>query len=422
MASAARHKPHTEFMVPSAKPEPVQLLPAKVPNARKAATDAAWESAFASLLEFHRRHGHFHVPKDAEHPHLHYWTVLQRARLSKGAMSHKCRKRLQAAGFPDDPHLLQRRKDGLIWDRHFKKLMDFRRAHGHFDVPGTDANYKALKAWVTTQRGKYNVGRLRPDRHRCLEAFGFPWSAVGSKWQSNWEARFAELAAYQKRFGHCRVPYGWPENSVLARWVSTQRACRKSGKLLPERLARLDQLGFEWKPEHTVGGNDAKWEMRFAELTAYHQRSGHCLVPARWSENPALSCWVQLQRTCRRNGLLKPERIARLDSLGFLWNVVGCPDETWNVRFAELAAFQKRFGHCLVPNYWPENPALALWVNRERMRFSHTRQRQPERIVRLDAIHFVWTGGWKTMGRCWSQKRQAFMSGMAREPHPTGGV
>ncbi len=548
-------------MVPPAKPEPVQLMPTKVPNAQKAAYDAAWESAFASLLEFHRRHGHFQVPNDAEHPHLHYWTAHQRVRLSKGTMSPERQKRLQVAGFPDEAHLLQRRKGGRIWDRHFKKLMDFRRAHGHFDVPGTDANYKALKEWVNTQRRKHNSGRLLPDRERCLEAFGFPWSASKLKWETRfaelaarkknfghchipagwpenpalarwmnilrhgrkngtlskewiarldqlgfdwgppratgghdakWEARFTELAAYHQRFGHCRVPMFWPENPGLARWVSSQRVRRKSDKLSPERLAQLDALGFLWKlvgcsdekwdarfaelaayhqrfghcsvpndwPENPVLArwvqlqrisrrigrlkpgrlarletlgfdweaqcatveNDAKWEIRFAELAAYHRRFGHCQVPAQWPENPELACWVRAQRSRAQWGNLTAERRARLDALGFLWKLVRCSDETWNARFAELAAFQKRFGHCLVPKHWPENPELADWVNRERMRFSHTRQRQPERIDRLDAIQFVWAGGWSTLGRCWRKKRLAFMNGMIRKTRQPGGV
>jgi hypothetical protein len=95
---------------------------------------------------------------------------------------------------------------------------------------------------------------------------------------------------------------------------------------------------------------------------------------------------------------------------------VRCSEETWNARFAELAAFQNRFGHCLVPSNWPENPALADWVRSERLRYSHNLRTHPERIVRLDAIHFVWAGGWKTLGKGWWHKRQAFIGKFYQDP------
>ncbi len=466
-------------------------MPTKVPNARKAANDAAWEYAVASLLEFHRRHGHFQVPKDVEHPHLHYWTAHQRVRLSNGTMPPKRRKRLQAAGFPGDPHSVQRQAGGRIWDRHFAKLMDFRRVHGHFSVPREIGKPGSLWEWVNAQRRKHNSSRLRPDRQQCLEAFGFPWSVSKLKWETRfaelaarkknfghchipagwpenpalarwmnilrhgrkngtlstewiarldqlgfdwepprttgaydakWEARFAELAAYHQRFGHCRVLTDWPENPALARWVKLQCISRRTGRLNPERLARLEALDFDWEAQCATTGKNAKWEMRFAELAAYHQRSGNCLVPAHWPENPALAGWVRAQRSLGQQGKLTDERRARLDTLGFLWKLVGCSDETWKARFGELAAFQKRFGHCLVPKDWPDNPALAGWVHGERRRYSHTRQTQPERIDLLDAIHFVWAGGWRNLGRCWQKKRLAFMSGMVREIRQPGGV
>jgi hypothetical protein len=35
--------------------------------------------------------------------------------------------------------------------------------------------------------------------------------------------------------------------------------------------------------------------------------------------------------------------------------------ENWTERFEELLQFREQMGHCLVPNYYPENPALAQW-------------------------------------------------------------
>ncbi|MBM3772158.1 MAG: hypothetical protein FJW27_12940, partial [Acidimicrobiia bacterium] len=44
-------------------------------------------------------------------------------------------------------------------------------------------------------------------------------------------------------------------------------------------------------------------------------------VPKRYPENPALGMWVNNQRTAKRAGRLSEERSARLDALGFVWDL-----------------------------------------------------------------------------------------------------
>ena len=56
-----------------------------------------------------------------------------------------------------------------------------------------------------------------------------------------------------------------------------------------------------------------------AELTRYKERFGNCAVPAKWSENPQLGAWVSKQRL--RAETLSPARKARLDALGFAWDL-----------------------------------------------------------------------------------------------------
>jgi len=64
-----------------------------------------------------------------------------------------------------------------------------------------------------------------------------------------WEKDFKHLVAYKEKFGDCwlelinadlRDPY-----NTLADWVSKVRS--QKDRLTPERLDRLNGLGFEWK-------------------------------------------------------------------------------------------------------------------------------------------------------------------------------
>ena len=61
-----------------------------------------------------------------------------------------------------------------------------------------------------------------------------------------WEEGFKYLVAYKEKFGDCLVPTLFKSNDYkLGMWVSNLRMRKE--KLTPERLDRLNALGFVWK-------------------------------------------------------------------------------------------------------------------------------------------------------------------------------
>jgi hypothetical protein len=122
----------------------------------------------------------------------------------------------------------------------------------------------------------------------------------------------------------------------------------------------------------------------FAELKMYRGRFGDCNVSE--SENQQLVRWVAKQRALQRAGNLSAERKKRLDALGFVWNP---HDAAWEIMFAELKRFRKRFRDCNVSRDWPENPKLGRWVDMQR----HLKRKGTllaQRKARLDALGFEW--------------------------------
>lgn len=120
-----------------------------------------------------------------------------------------------------------------------------------------------------------------------------------------------ELGKFKIRYGHCRVPWNFSDNVKLAQWVSTQRTMRNRGKLSPERIERLDGLGFDWEPFKN------QWDEMYKRLARYRERFGNCDVPYNWEEDPELGSWVQTQR--RRKDGLSSRRIRELEELGMRW-------------------------------------------------------------------------------------------------------
>lgn len=69
--------------------------------------------------------------------------------------------------------------------------------------------------------------------------------------------------------------------------------------------------------------------------------------------------------------------------------------ESWTEKFEELIEFRKKKGHCLVPNCYPDNPALAQWTKRQRYQYKlklkgNRSTLTDERVDALEDIGFIW--------------------------------
>lgn len=128
------------------------------------------------------------------------------------------------------------------------------------------------------------------------------------------------------------------------------------------------------------------WEERYGELKAFKERFGHCRVPEGWEENKQFATWVAVQRTRRKRNKLLQDRIARLDSLEFVWAPF---TSAWDEMFERLSAYKQTYGHINIPAKWTEDVELGMWVAMQR-RLRKTSQLSKIRLERLDKIAFVW--------------------------------
>jgi superfamily II DNA or RNA helicase len=195
----------------------------------------------------------------------------------------------------------------------------------------------------------------------------------------SWDEMYGCLRAYKEREGHCRVPRNHNENGfVLGTWVDNQRQLRRKNRMPPERIQRLDELGFVWDPHET------DWEEGFRYLTLYKEREGHCLVPQRHRENGfSLGQWVSIQRTYR--DAISALRRQRLDDLGFIWDPL---EAAWEEGFRHLTIYKEREGHCRVPADHKQNGfPLGQWVSVQR---TYRDAISALRRQRLDGLGFDW--------------------------------
>jgi hypothetical protein len=127
--------------------------------------DAIWNQKFQKLESHYNQHGNCIIPKS--NGSLSSWCVRQRILYKRGELEPTHIKILNKINFDWTPLELK-------WDKAYKELINFRKKHGHCNVPRM---YPLLGAWVSNQRTWKRVGKLLKKRIKLLNDIGFIWSA-----------------------------------------------------------------------------------------------------------------------------------------------------------------------------------------------------------------------------------------------------
>jgi hypothetical protein len=127
-----------------------------------------------------------------------------------------------------------------------------------------------------------------------------------------------------KRYNDSNVPKKYKSNPQLGSWFNTQRGAFRRESLAKDRIAMLNEIGFEWRlgPTPIL----CSWKTRYNELVEYKRDFGDCNVSSRYKPNPQLGTWVRWQRNQFKNKSLSKERIRKLNEIGFAWEIL---KDTW---------------------------------------------------------------------------------------------
>ena len=148
-----------------------------------------------------------------------------------------------------------------------------------------------------------------------MEDLGVSWKPLIDQWEKS----FKLLQQYQEENGDCNVPQQYEENGVnLGRWLSKQRHNQKKKRMNAEKEKQLEDLGVIWEPKLN------QWEEKYELLEQFKIERGHCNVSQSQKEDKkyrALGKWLSDQRRYYRKGILRNERLMKLEKLGVEWNL-----------------------------------------------------------------------------------------------------
>jgi hypothetical protein len=358
---------------------------------RKAHLESMWYKRYEELKEYVAEHGHSLVPRRYEkNESLGFWVCHQRQNFknrqlggssSDFVLSRERIRKLDEIGFTWDVLEAQ-------WFQRLQELKAYKQIHGDTLVPSGYSENPSLGDWVSNQRKDYahylkikeineklrgaevlddkvkkelerltrRSGGMTEKRIELLKAEGFVWDVL----EAQWIKKLQELKKYKQNHGDALVPNVYPANPALGKWVQHQREYYRhyqKMKEIKQKLRGVEVLDDEVKNEMerltrgSAGMTEKRiqlleaedfvwdafafaWESRFQELRNFVALNGHAAIrQRRRGTNDPLAAWVSLQRQYykkHQNGqhtTLTDERIKKLNSIGFLWDVPNTTDQ-----------------------------------------------------------------------------------------------
>jgi hypothetical protein len=185
-------------------------------------------------------------------------------------------------------------------------------------------------------------------------------------------------------------------------WITKQRQAYKLGKLSAEQIASLEAVGFKWiyykcknvSVHGSKGIRCTNWEECCNLLERHSRKGGNANVTYDTVIfGVPIGRWATKQRRRYRAGGLSAERIARLEAIGFGWEVRELNAE-WVKRFAILEKHQREGGNINeLARGTVIDGAIWGWINYQRHIY-WTGKLSAFRIAELESIGFRWE--WET--------------------------
>ena len=344
--------------------------------------NADWDMMYDKAVEYYNEHGNLLVPYDyhTEEGHsLGRWLKTQRNNYSgKGdrRLTQVEIDKLEKIGIVWGSHL------DHMWNRYFEAAKAYYEQNGDLLVPQDHVTDDGLKLgiWILRMRRAYADERetiVTPEKKALLESIGMTWNMKSEQWEKN----YLEAMKYYNEHGNLYMPntYMTETGFKLGYWISHIRFDRD--KQSPERIAKLDAIGMIWDT------NQYHFDEGFRHSEEYFKQHGDLMVPTKYvcKDGYALGRWISLKRRQYANGTMSENNVARLESIGMIWNM---DTHIWNEMYEGAKKYFDEHGVLKMPSkfqYAGRN--LHAWIYKQERSKSKL---APEQVKMLDEIRINW--------------------------------
>eukprot|EP00529_Nitzschia_sp_RCC80_P024937 CAMPEP_0113485264 /NCGR_PEP_ID=MMETSP0014_2-20120614/24392_1 /TAXON_ID=2857 /ORGANISM="Nitzschia sp." /LENGTH=540 /DNA_ID=CAMNT_0000378901 /DNA_START=483 /DNA_END=2102 /DNA_ORIENTATION=+ /assembly_acc=CAM_ASM_000159 len=245
-------------------------------------------------------------------------------------------------------------KQKQAWQQKLEEIQQYQDENNGSSYPPKG---DPLRKWADHQRGEFKKDLMYTYRIELLNSIDFQWSKPRGGPRLDWDMMFDRLVEYKERCDDIIVPTNYPEDPQLGTWCWRQDGRYMEGKLDPEQKAKLDSIGFVFGK---VISQEDRWNGMYDRLVEYRKKNNSTLVPQYYEEDPELGSWVKNQRNCfnTNDSRTTPQKIERLEAIGFVWN----PHEAaWLEMYNRLQEYKHKNGNADVKKRYKKDPKLGLW-------------------------------------------------------------
>ena len=235
-----------------------------------------------------------------------------------------------------------------------------------------------------------------------------------------WNLLYDRLVHYHAAHGgSTKIAASDKANDDLRKWLVNQRSqlnqsltkAEEQGESLSPHLQskidRFEALGVDIRNSNRRLQYAARWNEMYAQLCAYKEAHGDCLVPTEKSEYSKLATWIyQQQKEYRKfkegkgtSSKLTADHVVKLNDIGFAFERRE-KFLSWEERLEQLRQFKAQHGHLKVPTQHPELGQFTSKMRRECREFTDGKpdmkisaDTMRKRIADLTELGFVFQAG-----------------------------
>jgi len=258
------------------------------------------------------------------------------------------------------------------WDKKYLLLKEYvEKNNGEFPK----ADEPIIGSWLINQKQLLKKGKLSLERKAKLDLLGNWLITREDKDSERWENTYNLLKQYVEEHNG---DFPQSKEPIIGSWLVDQRLLSKKGKLKPERKAKLDLLE-NWLITKN-DKEDERWEKMYVLLEQYLAEHNNDFL---FKEQNSLSMWLTNQRSLNKQGKLREDRKAKLDTLGD-WSKSKNEklEEQWEKKYELMKAYLEEHN-----GEFPKQtePIIGSWLSDQRNNLNNNTLSE-ERKAKLDAL------------------------------------
>ncbi len=213
-----------------------------------------WDMLCAQMQQYRKADGTPDLEKLEQNESLEKWYKKQLKAFRDDKLTPRRAKKLAAVGMTKKYmlHTVEEKHRTIStfyysWESYYQELVQYREKFQNVNVPRGYASKYGMKLgrWLYVQKSLMRSGKLDPEKAEKLVSIGVVQTTEG---EQSWRKKYRACKVYYQQHHNLDVSLDYvDENGIsIGKWLHMQREGYQTGKISPERINLLNQIGMVW--------------------------------------------------------------------------------------------------------------------------------------------------------------------------------